>query len=363
MEKSMTTFSSRVFFTGFVLWTLLIPQEMPGQIIRKQAGVIPQDLMEIIMNLPAYIDPTLPAPRLVTEPPFTLGTDNTVYWYGDSVRTWLGDRGMRLLFFEIEASYDDTLLWAPIPANADSALFTDMPMGIRIHYRLRYFARDSLDQYLMSYWSEETWSIQDNNPPILYSVEILDLQESDDIAWVIGQTIQMRVQASDPRGQVMEIVIQETSASVDDTLYHPIEPPSDTVNTIIPYTFRSPAHVPIMLSVWVIDVSGQDIGKYTQTLFWWPEEEAREQMVCFPNPFNPDLDNVITIRVDDPGVQEAKIFDPFGNLVQVLQKTADSNIFFEWDGRNGRGDRVSTGGYICVAVGNTRRYCKIAVIR
>ena len=342
-----------ISFTGLTL----------GQENRIQAWTVSDDLTQIMNSLPLDLDSSLPAPRMLPEPPFTRGVDNTVYWYGDSVRTWAVENSMKLLFFEIEASYDDVELWAPVPSRMDSAVFKNLPLGVRIEYRLRYFTQDTLGQYWMSFWSDIVWSIQDDNPPILYLVEIVGLQTSGDIDWVIGPTIQLRVQASDPDGQVMQIVIHEQSASENDTLFHPLEPPSDSVDTTIPYTIRSPAHELVTLSVWIIDVSGQDIGDYSHTFFWWPDDEAEDKMVCFPNPFNPEIDGVTTIKVNDPRVDEARIFDPFGNHVRTLQKTAVTDISFEWDGKNGRGDAVATGGYICVAVGNTRLYCKIAVLR
>jgi flagellar hook assembly protein FlgD len=67
--------------------------------------------------------------------------------------------------------------------------------------------------------------------------------------------------------------------------------------------------------------------------------------------------------VDDPGTSRVRILDPFGNLVKSLVKKASSDIFFEWDGRNERGDIVASGGYLCVVDGKRQLYCKIAVIK
>jgi hypothetical protein len=67
------------------------------------------------------------------------------------------------------------------------------------------------------------------------------------------------------------------------------------------------------------------------------------------------------VQINVPDITLARIFDPFGQLVRVLEKSGTSE-FFEWDGRNGSGEIVSRGGYICVVDGYEKLYCKIAVI-
>lgn len=324
---------------------------------------IPVTLANIIAQLPADIDPTLPAPEMIPEPPYTWGSVNTVYWHGDSTRQLLDSLSLDLLFFEIEAKLDTIVRWSPMPARADSAIFADLPTGVRVDYRLRYFAQDTLGSYLMSYWSPTTWSIQDSSAPSLDSLAIVNLQESDGVRWVVGQTIDLHITASDPHGQVMQVVIHEESEAVDDTLFHPLVPPVDSVSTTIPYTFNTLHQIPTKLNVWVIDVAGQKSETLSDSLFWWLEEPGDKPMICFPNPFTPEVDEIITIKVNIPDVQEARIFDPFGNLVRVLQKKSNSDLFFEWDGKNGVGRAVATGGYVCMAPGKKDVYCKIAVLR
>jgi len=348
---------------GLLAFSIFIIGNAMGQEKRMRAWETPRKVMPLLSELSMDLEPTLPAPRLMAEPPFTWGESNTVYWYGDSVRAQLADLGMHLLFFEIKAGYNQTDLWGFVESDIDSATFEALPTGISIEYRLRYFAQGSDGAFHVSHWSEPTWSIQDNTPPMLKFVEILNLQESGDTRWVNSATIQIHVQAVDRHGQIMQVVLREKSDTFNEILFHAIVPPKDSIDVTVPYTIRSPEHMPITLYVSVMDVSGQEIGDYSQTLFWWEEEVDDDKMICFPNPFNPENDGRTIIKVANPLVTEARIFDPFGNLIRILQKNAYLDEFFEWDGRNGYGKRVATGGYLCVTRGSTQLHCKIAVLR
>ena len=341
-----------------------------GDVKKDKAWEVPEKLMGILPSIPADLTPTLPAPRLLREPEYTWGFDNKVYWDGADVNAVLDSLEMRLLFFEVRARYyntvelDTTELWGFVDGEVYSATFRGLPEGITIEYQVRYFAQNSAGAYEMSYWSRSEWSIQDATPPLLSFVEVVGLQESGGARWVVGPTIQVRVVASDPNGQVMEVVVHEQDAGVGDTLYHTVEPPRDSVDITIPYTMRVQAKEPSTLSVWVIDVAGHPSHHLTKDLFWWPDDETgKSRMVCFPNPFNPERGDVITIKVDAPDADEARIFDPFGSLIRVLRKRDSSDMFFEWDGKSESGKVVSNGGYICVLKGNDRIYCKIAVLR
>ncbi|MCJ7813351.1 hypothetical protein MUP95_08570, partial [bacterium] len=182
-------------------------------------------------------------------------------------------------------------------------------------------------------------------------------------SWTVGPTISIHVVASDSNGQVMELGIRERNATGDYYLYHAFEPPCDSVDVTIPYTMRSDEKELSTLTIWVIDVAEQQSEALSLNLFWWPDED-KEKIICFPNPFNPDKNetSVIKINAANEEITEARIFDPFGNLVQVLNKDVTKD-FFEWDGTNKHGDMVSNGGYICLISGQSPFYCKIAVLR
>jgi hypothetical protein len=241
----------------------------------------------------------------------------------------------------------------------DSATFPQLPSGVSINYRLRYYTRNPSGIFGRSYWSKEERSIQDVSPPQLSDAEILDLKTSGGKNWLTAKTMDVHIHAFDPdSGQVMQVVFHERSAFVDTKLFYDVEPPQSPFDRTIPYTIATPENQLMTLNIWVVDVAGQNSIGDSLDLFWW-ETEA---IVCFPNPFNPDQGQMSTIEINSTDINEARIYDPFGNLVRILIKEAN-RTFFEWDGTNERGDRVATGGYICVIEGSNRQYCKIAVLR
>ena len=86
----------------------------------------------------------------------------------------------------------------------------------------------------------------------------------------------------------------------------------------------------------------------------------------YPNPFNPNSEvTTLVIKSDGATEIELKIYDLFGNLVRELN--APTGIAYNqivWDGRNGKGEMVANGGYICVVkVGKEVRMRKIAVMK
>lgn len=326
------------------------------------------DIQEQLGMMPADLNPTLPAPSLYPEPEYTWGFKNTIFWNRDSITAIVSDMHMNLLFFEVMATFENTVLWAFPKASADSATFTNdpdgLPEGVPITYQLRYYAQDAENNYYMSYWSETESSIQDASPPILWQMHVLHLQETESGNWVIGPTIHVDLVASDYSfGKVAEVVIREKSESCENTIYYPIVPPSDSLNQAIPYAMCSQEKETAVLEVWAIDVAGQSSNIKSETLFWWPYEGEANKVVCFPNPFNPMNGETTIIKIDNTNIKVVRIFDPFGNFIQTLTKRASTDIFFEWDGRNQRGDIVASGGYLCVAEGNEHLYCKIAVIK
>jgi hypothetical protein len=339
-----------------------------GNVKRKLEWKTDFEIEFYLASMPNELEPSLPAPALYPEPEYTWGFSNTIFWNRDSIEAVVTALNMRLLFYEVQATFDEVELWAFPKASADSAAFTNppdgLPEGISITYRLRYYAEDEEHNYSMSYWSEPESSIQDASPPILWEMNVLHLQETEGLNWAIGPTIHVNVVASDYSfGKVMQVVVHEKGESCDNTVYNPILPPSDSLNQAIPYTMCSPQREVAQLSVWVLDVAGQPSEEKSVSLFWWPYEGEENKMVCFPNPFNPEEGEISIIKVDDAGISRVRIFDPFGNLVKSLVKKASSDIFFEWDGRNERGDVVATGGYLCVVDGKRQLYCKIAVIK
>lgn len=86
-----------------------------------------------------------------------------------------------------------------------------------------------------------------------------------------------------------------------------------------------------------------------------------------PNPFNPVLELTrILFKPTAAGTVNITIYDLYGTIVlnRQLNAAADQTTEFAWDGRNGQGDVVANGGYICRVTGqgfDFRR--KIAVVK
>jgi len=75
----------------------------------------------------------------------------------------------------------------------------------------------------------------------------------------------------------------------------------------------------------------------------------------YPNPFHPsDGPTVIAWKLDDDATVTLRIFTQTGDLVlrRTFARGATGGTTglneFSWDGRNGRGDLVASGGYVAL---------------
>ncbi|MDD5259312.1 MAG: FlgD immunoglobulin-like domain containing protein [bacterium] len=85
-----------------------------------------------------------------------------------------------------------------------------------------------------------------------------------------------------------------------------------------------------------------------------------------PNPFNSSREKTaIRFFVDDAQEVKISIYSLIGELVKdwtVYAARGQNSL--EWDGRNGDGKKVESGGYICVIEKSSgKSKCKIAVIK
>jgi hypothetical protein len=328
---------------------------------RPASWKTPDALEPILQQITVLVDSTLPAPWLAREPEYTWGRSNTLHWNSDSIQMALDSvsSDWTIQFFEIQARSDSTgEMWGYVEFGTDSATFTELPSGIPIDYTLRYLARHATGVFGRSVWSGSERSIQDVSRPLLDAVEIQNLIDSAGKRWVKEQNITLHIMAHDPdNGKVMQLAIADSNKVKQDTLYHDLDVPSQSIDMNIPYSFSTPENIKTYLRVWVVDVAGQMSAVHKDSLFWWEENRT----VCFPNPFNPERE-ICTIVVDGQDITMAQIFDPFGNVICTLTKPADIT-HFEWDGKNLNNQVVSSGGYVFVAKGNHHVYGKIAVVR
>jgi hypothetical protein len=87
--------------------------------------------------------------------------------------------------------------------------------------------------------------------------------------------------------------------------------------------------------------------------FEYSGDAGKDDLICYPNPFNPSRDKVLKFR--PPGFN-IKIYDISGEFIKELSGS-------EWDGTNGDDQRVSSGIYIYLAEGDgMEKTGKVAVI-
>ncbi|MBN1783182.1 hypothetical protein JW948_18750 [bacterium] len=335
---------------------------------RRPAWQTPRQIQSVLAELnlaadPLAEDPDLPVPVLDHEKPYTRGVHNTVTWVDSMAGVYSRLQTMQrsIQFFAVEAAIAgaDTV-WGFVDGTESSATFTNMPEGVPIAYRIRYYAADLSGAFSISPWSRAEVSIQDASAPVIESIQIHGLQDICTNPWVLGPQIRIDIHARDMNGQIMQMAIQEISDSVEWELFDNLDAhPRARVDTTLQYEIRTDANQTLTLNFWAVDVAEFNSDTLRLQLFYQIPDPA---VTCFPNPFAPAHDRCISIKIEKENVQEAMIFDPFGNLVRVLRKATDV-LVFQWDGTDEQGRPVSKGGYLCVIDGNRDLYCKIAVIR
>jgi len=330
----------------------------------KLAWATPAHIEAILVDLSLNVNSELPIPVLDHEKPFTRGLDNTITWMDSMALVYneLSHMKMAIQFWAVEAQITgiDTV-WGFIDGPERSATFHDLPEGVHIEYRIRYYTKDISGNIHISDWSRPEISIQDASAPEILTFEIQQLQNICNNPWVLGPQIQLHVQARDINGQIMQIAIREMSDDVDRILFDDIDArPRALVDTILQYTVLTDPNKSLLIKSWVVDVAEFYSDTLEISFFYMPSDP---KVVCFPNPFLPDQNRCAVIKVESEVSKEAKIYDPFGNLVKILHKSSSSDMAFKWDGNNDRGEQVARGGYFCIIDGNRDLYCKIAVIR
>jgi len=355
----------KIFKTLLLLNVLLLASNLIDYSFSQIKSIEAWDTPEKVKHFKfetTRMDTVFPAPALLPEPEYSLNDTNTVKWNKDSIYIKLqeSNAGSSIILFEVQALYNNNELWGYVEPECNSATFINLPTGVRIRYRLRYIGMDSSGNYGLSYWSEPEMSIQDKNPPSIHQLTIIDLQQGENENWLLGNTVNFHIIASDSvLGKVEKICIQESSSFIQESDTILIESPATSINRQYSFSLQTPEQESLSLIFWVIDRAGRNSAVQEYTLFWMP---SSSEMFCFPNPFNPKKDQRTMIKIEDQNIEEVRIYDLFGNLIRRLSRTPGS-YFFEWDGRNGKNEMVSTGGYICIVPGSKDLYCKIAVIR
>jgi hypothetical protein len=196
---------------------------------------------------------------------------------------------------------------------------------------------------------------------------------SGDSLWANDRDIEIYFQACDNLpGELLKIIIAESEDLLDNQKEHQIESsPDDCVSKKLAYKLSS------QQGIKEIFISVIDKAERSSSIFSAGEITLNEEdkISNYPNPFTPSDNtgtNLFFILKEDSDVKII-IYDLFGNLVTKWNiqgrkgiNDVDQNPTNEkltWSGRNDKGDRVATGGYICVIkADNETLKRKIAVI-
>lgn len=112
-------------------------------------------------------------------------------------------------------------------------------------------------------------------------------------------------------------------------------------------------------------ITYSDMYALSSQTSWSPSAE-KEDVYNYPNPFNAHREKTF-IKFYSEDAQEVKlrIYSLIGDLVKEYSVTSNRGInTVEWDGTNGNGKKVESGGYICIVEKNgERKTFKIAVVK
>lgn len=281
-------------------------------------------------------------------PEFTPGLSNDVCWEVSGTLASLAlflDRNGDL------APDDSVIIANPSPVQTCHS-FENLQDGVEYHYWLR--GIDSQERLVKS---DTVMSTQDNTSPVIDDFAFPEGDVVNDQVWAYSREIDLRLAAHDASpGEIWNYRITENGQPAAMVSF---KDSSNRVNQIVPYVIQTNENQAgkIDLSIRVFDGAGNESDVITLVIFL---QEKIPDMFAFPNPFNPMQENS-TIRLNDVDETEVRIYDFFGNLVRVLAAKTNSRDFV-WDGRNGDGNHVANGGFICVGSKTGARF-KIGVAK
>lgn len=282
------------------------------------------------------------------EPQFTAGRSNEICW-----QTFGSLASLQIFRDENSDGVADDSVKFTDPA-ASCYTFASLMDGKRYGYWL--VGEDAQHRFV---FSDTVSSIQDDTPPELLDLELVNGDTSNGRFWVFSEALQLHLLARDTApGELWNYEIGE-----NDQFGQPFTFADSTgqVNETVTYKLQTSDAGPVELRVTAKVRDGAGNVSNTKTVaFIFQHQSAIPKIFAFPNPFNP-MQEDLTIRLQDVRESELRIYDFFGNLVRTLTHKSDP-FDFSWDGRNGKGEMVASGGYICVGTRTQSRF-KIGVMK
>jgi hypothetical protein len=290
------------------------------------------------------------APSIAVQalPEFTAGRANEICWQV------VGSLVQLRLF--VDGGCDGVVEQAVEIANPAAPSGCELLGGLVDGQRYCYWLA-GVDAQQRTVFSDTVFSTQDATPPRIEAFAFPAGESLNGQTWAFSRTIELQIVAHDaPPGEIWRVEIIENNAPPS-AFSNPDS--SAQMNRRFTYTIltRETQPAAVNLQARVFDGAGNPSAEAPLRLLFQDEAPG---IYAYPNPFNP-IKGEITIRVSDPNEAEVKIYDFFGNLVQTLTDKENSRDF-KWNGRNGDGELVANGGYICVGSRTKARF-KIGVVK
>jgi len=283
--------------------------------------------------------------NVVQMPEFTKGLESTICWDVsgslEAVTVYLDA--------DCNSAVDDSARY--FQSQTKCHTFRNLEDGKEYCYWLT-----GIDEQRRNVQSEIMRSQQDNSSPVIQRFELPDVELAHDQAWVYSTDLSLNIMASDPGGEIWAYKVAQQGVWSEPFSF---QDSSMSINVNVHYEIISPGTKPekIEISLLVIDGAGNESAPLSEELFF---QTALPEIYAYPNPFSPPGDK-ITIRVANTDENELNIYDFFGNLVRRLSEKNNRHDFV-WDGKNGLGEVVANGGYICVGKSTGSQF-KIGVLK
>ncbi|MFQ5602808.1 MAG: FlgD immunoglobulin-like domain containing protein [bacterium] len=279
-------------------------------------------------------------------PEFSAGLSREICWEASGLLTSLK------LFRDENGDFtaEDSVLVTNPPAGVSCHLFQNLADGQRNVYWIV-----GMDTQLRKVFSDTVVSIQDNTRPVIDDVLLPGADPLNNQLWTNDRNVKVQIVAHDtPPGEIWQYEISENGiVSLVWNAADSAAQLNETVDYEIQTQKKQPARVELIVQV---QDGAENLSEPASVVVFL--QESFTSLFAFPNPFNP-LNDKITIRFAESTETEIKIYDFFGNLVRTVSEKANTHDFV-WDGRNGNGDWVASGGYICVGTKTQKRF-KIGV--
>ena len=301
---------------------------------------------------PSLIDSTLVPPEVMGLPQFSKALCNRL--------TWTAVTDPRLFRYYIEASLAPT--FDPVftceliePTQSEAVICVEREEAVWYRIRCatvdRHFGLPSIPVH----------TAQDTTPPQLTSLVLIG-RSTNDSTWSATREVDVRFSGSDnyPEG------CATLWLSEDPTLANAATYPVSRCGGWVSYTLSAGEERKTVYGR-LVDRAGNESEIISASI------QRTIEAHNYPNPFNPEIDGPTSLVVGLPeaGMVTVSIYDLYGNL--VLERTVpgkrgvndgSSDENFRWRGRNGHGEAVADGGYLCVIkAGNGTYMIKMAVAR